>query len=180
LHSIAISAIALLIFSTVTVVIKASVGCTKMDSNESVKNTPKRRKAKYMYVDGFVATEKLEELNIIGSNDVETQVRKNFPKGQKLWFQNHPLQVPPQSQSAGMFLDENKIAWGKRTGEPEMLNVTLPRASRYRIEGRTINFPELYTTQTVPGLGEFIVQDVIIPKGRRATAKVRVKWLFRA
>lgn len=132
---------------------------------------PKRRP----YMDGFTANKALEDLYQIGTDDVEKEILKIFPK--RLWFLESPLTPPPYSQFNGAVTDEQGIRWGRRSEEPDMLNVRLPVARKFDIEGRVVTFPEPNTIHEIEGLGKFIVEDVIIPEGRRITAQVKVKWL---
>lgn len=128
-------------------------------------------------MDGFTANEELQKLNEIGSKDLEGDLLKKFPKNQ--WFLGKPLAVPPYSQYGNATSDNMGRKWGLRREEETMLNVRLPVARDYHSEGRVIDFPESGSTIDVPNLGMFIVEDVIVPKGRRTTAKVKVQWLRR-
>jgi hypothetical protein len=127
------------------------------------------------YMDGFTASRTLEDLYQIGTDDVEKEILKKFPK--KLWFTESPLTPPPYSQFNGAAKDNQGIHWGRRSEEPDMLNVRLPVARKFDTEGRVVTFPEPNTIHQVEGIGKFIVEDVIVPEGRRITAQIKVKWL---
>jgi len=133
--------------------------------------TPERRP----YMDGLTAIKELEGLYQIGTDDVEKEILKKFPKRQ--WFLDDPYAPPPYTQFNGAPKDKQGIRWGRRTDEPDMLNIRLPVARNYDTQGRTVTFPEPGSVHDVDGIGKFIVEDVIVPEGRRITAQVKVKWL---
>lgn len=126
-------------------------------------------------MDGFTAVNTLEQIYEIGATDVEKEINQTFSKNQ--WFLKTPVAVPPYSQFNGAPKDSDGRRWGRRSNEEDMLNLRLPVARKFDSIGRTVDFPQTGSVITVDGIGTFIVEEVIVPEGRRITAQVKVKWV---
>jgi len=145
---------------------------------ESVpKKTKKVRKLKEgrIHMDRVTALEELDKLYIKGGADLEANLRQKFPKNQ--WFLRSTNATAIYSQYGRDPQDNQGRKWGRVKDTDEFLEVKLPRSRKYHQLGRVIDFPPVGEKIFVPSIGEFIVLDVIVGRGRTITASVYVKML---
>lgn len=145
-----------------------------MQSQPKIVRKKKRsRKIRRPYMDSATAFQELERIYDIGGSSVEKQVLETFPKSQ--WFVKNPTRVAPYTQFNGAPTDSKGRKWGNITEEDGFLAVCLPVTRKFHETGRVIAFPDIGEIIDTPGIGKFIVEDVIVPQGSKVTAKVKIK-----